>query len=565
MADKKFLGLGFTFAAKDKGLEKKLINVEKRLKGISAAMGGVSRGGGGAGGIGGLSGSRSSSTARKSGAKKHASSITGSIGKLFDTGKINEKTKLMLSSVVDAFDVGGKDLKMSVDKTVGEMIVGITDKGDVASDSLKRLRKNLVVMAKGMDTTSGRVGKWYKKFKKNWIDPIGKWLGDVKGSASEFLSTIGIDFSRMIPPQATAAFKLFRDAVVTPLIKAPKALLSRFFEKGKSAQQRKLIEKISKLMDINEDFSVKIGTPTKKKTVIGRLSEMLKLMKEGGKKKGGPGLLGGLGKFAIGALLLKALTGKTFLGHIASGIAGFVKHIFSKKFLMQALKMGKIAGAFAAAAGSIFNVIDMFQTGPMKWEQELQKKFSERSVVEKILHPIDSITAILSKIVNFVLEGFQGMKDRVSEMFGSAKDKVLGFLGFDTSKQKSQKKLKSSRLRSMHEAGFGKLGEEDLSKLYSIKDSKKRAAFLNKFRGSAEDKAAAMRGSLMSREAGVPKTDTEVVASLREQNDLLRQIVAGQKNTSQNVKVQVETNDKMFNAKIRKMDRSDAERQGTQM
>jgi len=105
----------------------------------------------------------------------------------------------------------------------------------------------------------------------------------------------------------------------------------------------------------------------------------------GGGSKGIPSIVQGVGKMGV--------------GDVGSKIGSVAKNLGQGVFSV-AKKAGPLLAAFTAAASSMYNVYDMFSTGPVKWAKELDKKFNDRSVLENLMHPIDSITAGLNKWVS---------------------------------------------------------------------------------------------------------------------------------------------------------------------
>jgi len=118
--------------------------------------------------------------------------------------------------------------------------------------------------------------------------------------------------------------------------------------------------------------------------------------------KGG-GLAGLFKKGGGGMVDMIKNTGKMGVGSAASSVGTALKS-FGGSALNVVKGAGPALAAFTAAASSMYNVFDMFKTGPIKWEKELQKNVNDRSIVSNLLHPIDYITAKLNNVVGGFLD-----------------------------------------------------------------------------------------------------------------------------------------------------------------
>jgi len=359
MASKRFLGLGFTFAAQDKGLEKKLKSINSlfgeisrtttmisrksgKLFGMASEMqkgagslgiGGGGRGGGGGGRVINPRPSHGQDPNQRKGPgvfmgerETHPRMVKASA----DNGKLLNEMAAMIAKSLEGYGPAfEKDAKRIIDKAVktGRSV------GAVVSDLTNNAEK--------MAESATIMGNNFKLIKMGFVY-IKEWVKDIGNSVNNFMSTLGIDLREMIPKELTAAGGVLK-SLARPLADFGKSLMSSLTKKGDQKVQDRLTGKVGKITSAIGDSK---SLPTLQKLLAMELDVMEKAEEEQGKKsmfdklKGwlagipliGPilaGLLGGIGR--LGSAIKWAVDGAITLGKNLPGIAGwllkFVKNI----------------------------------------------------------------------------------------------------------------------------------------------------------------------------------------------------------------------------------------------
>jgi len=242
--NKRFLGLGFTFNATDKGLEKKLTNVRNLFRDINKLSGGAAQntskmkfsGPKGTKYSGGLSGSSSVSSGskqRKSSGISTPSSDDDNFKKLSQIGAMYTKAL-------------GKDVGAAYAKEAGILIDKGIKRGRSVADITEQLKRNAedfskaAIFLKKEFEAIQRISQYLKK-----------WSSEVINKFEDFLGAVGVNLRDMIPKELTAAFGVM-GALARPL----KDFVTKSI-KGASDQITKMYQE--KLINNVDNVSLAIG------------------------------------------------------------------------------------------------------------------------------------------------------------------------------------------------------------------------------------------------------------------------------------------------------------------
>jgi hypothetical protein len=288
MANKRFLGLGFTFAATDKGLEKKLKGIKNTLQDIEESLSSISSSSNKAGQALGKMNVTSSSSSSSGGGQKSSRSgrhsaadvqaryermFSKSTSGLFDTvsdlfEKMNKESQGSLKSLKESMEsVFDKDNLRTWEKNLNGMRIALDNTGQISARSMK----NILEMTKGWAETNDQMSHFLKNFNsfRKGLEIFRKYLSEVRGALGDFFDSIGVDFSKIIPSQFKAMFKVVDVAVLKPLKSIFSSLAESIFGKMQKSYQEKLTEKLLKTI------GTKLGSNT---TIQALLQSMLKAM-----------------------------------------------------------------------------------------------------------------------------------------------------------------------------------------------------------------------------------------------------------------------------------------------
>lgn len=327
--NKRFLGLGFTFTATDKGLEKKLQGVNSALKGISESLTQINNQ---AGSAGASMGKMKGSGVKGKSSPKVSEMSTVSMGmenlaKTFQKGTKKEGQAKKNTFYEDQFERFMKDMGQELQKPQSGMYQDLFDKVskdakkmvtdvqkvlgpevgkrfvqaiqrtkvelDAAGDFSADTRKKLHRLSEGFLEGSEQMGKYLKEFTlaKKSFEFLKGWFGDIGNSVERFLSSVGVDLSTIVPEQFKALFGIAK-SVTAPLVKGlssiPKMILGNIFKKEQGEVQSKMLESLRGIFNVASrngekelatltDISDKLGSrPSGTKNVNNFLEEISK-------------------------------------------------------------------------------------------------------------------------------------------------------------------------------------------------------------------------------------------------------------------------------------------------
>jgi len=382
-ADKKFLGLGFSFKATDKGLEKKLVNVHKHLGGISSKLkdigGAGKKASKGLGGVGekigkpgasaGLGGMKGPSGPKQWAGVSDEKSTTGQAKKTTAPKNIGTKSFQKLYKVIQeggkraddvagTFGALGKVIKPQLMEhliaNMRDLNVSFDENGKLTEDSRNRIISNASTFVK---SNNAIMAGWKKASKV--FEGVRNYFNDIGNSAKNFLSTVGIDFSKIIPPQLTAALGVV-GSVLKPIKDLPKMLMGKI-EKN---QRDKMINSLNNLLKMNEesfekqkDMNISLGKGGKKTNVISLLKKIFEISGEEEEKKGILGTIMGwlaAGLAALGTGLLK-IPG-------VSALSGMFKNLGSGIMKVTKSLGGRFLNVFKGIGPRLLSIINAIKT-----------------------------------------------------------------------------------------------------------------------------------------------------------------------------------------------------------
>jgi hypothetical protein len=455
MPDKRFLGLGFTFAATDKGLEKKLTTVSKTLSQISETIDEINAGS--AKMSGSLSRIRTPKAASsvKSSARRSVQvspkkddcceRLLGFLKKNWRSGTRAPMREALKSEprrsrvMVDdgerklSADFGKleprflkntrafmKNLKQSTDPKLYDSFIaklqdvrvtftktknGFIEFTDETQEQLTKILAQYIQMAPLAEVTGINLKKATVALKA-----FGSYLSDVGSSVKELAESVGFNISKMIPPQFYAAL-----GVVKSVISGPIKLIKLLADKSR--------EKFDKKIRLEMLKSLGKGTTSKN---VNKLLEKIAGELEGNKKE-------------KGSILSPILAG---LGIVAAALIGpfyaMIKAVKSAGIAISELsvfKESKIASKIAEWSGKIAEsfkgLVKAFEFA--KWIGKL----AEGSVFLRVLKIFGKIGEMAGKFVPLLGEililwdAFSAIRKAVEDstgVFDFLRKAVLGFV-----------------------------------------------------------------------------------------------------------------------------------------
>ena len=317
MPDKTFLGLGFSFAAEDKGLEKYLQSVKGLVSDISSGVDGLGKSSkkfrGFTQAAGGTSGSRGKARPRNQNYQKNYQNTPRTTRRQNFQGKTSDRQERKESVAKDTFEnLGDKVSKFSKHWTdsFGKIFKG---------KDFDRFQQNLMQVTAAIDKqghislgTQLRVLQAAKEVAKearvfagfrDILGTTGKYMGHIINQANEifdntevFLQSIGMDFRKMIPPQFSAAAKLAKSIFMIP-VKIGKFFGKEIINASDKSHQKNLLKGL-------KSIEKKLGRSAggSKNNVLARLQS---IDEKTFKSEKGGGSLGNL----LGAGLFVAMAG----------------------------------------------------------------------------------------------------------------------------------------------------------------------------------------------------------------------------------------------------------------
>lgn len=319
MQNKRFLGLGFTFAAQDNGLEKKLVRIAALMDRIGKSASSVNGLGGSSGGgsssYAAASSRSSGSSGGSSGSRKSSGTYSKPMAPKDDIGTLHQIIKKYTNALGN--DVGAaykSDMEKLVKKSIGEgratdrIVTDLTKNAEGFSKSATPLAKNFKIMQRVFGYIS------------NWISSIGSSIGNLLG-------TIGINLHDIVPKEFTAAMGVLKSALA-PLGHGAKNLVSKATGGLLKKDQDKVASRVDKVTQA-------IGDSKSLPTIQKALAELVGFEEA----KSSPDIKSPFSKFnkwlaelpLIGPLLsgLSSSIGKVFSSILAfgSGLIGAVVYI----------------------------------------------------------------------------------------------------------------------------------------------------------------------------------------------------------------------------------------------
>lgn len=345
--NKKFLGLGFTFTAQDRGLGKKLAEYSGHLQKMSESLEKINSGSFGGGGGGGGGTGQASATA----APNEPPKVKVTPEKEQKTVSMSEKTEAFF-----------KKLKMEAGKKIfGALTEDFDEKnldknGNIEKKYMEKLLKNadaMVAAEKKMKLFSVGVDNLRAGFAV-----LSEYLKGVGSAAMQLLESFGLNLSSMIPPQISKAFELVKAIAVKPL----KAL----FGMGKSVTDKLLTEQNAISKKFKDELNQQIGNKTAPsvKDLLQKISDgpdqdqsaLSKLFNV--KSILGNGLLAGVATALV--LGIKNLFG--------GGLSGILGKVLQSKFTGIIVNAGiRIAAVLSETLPSLFTRLVTTLTSPLTY------------------------------------------------------------------------------------------------------------------------------------------------------------------------------------------------------
>lgn len=437
MADKRFLGLGFTFAATDKGLEKKLESVHSHLRGISSSLQAINQSGPAASkSFTGMfkaqprkAGSGTSQSQPKSSTIKGIPRTTlpgsrqpqaqsGSFDKtdamsikkaLSETGALSKASQSFVTDIVKV--LSGKGMVSSAIEDFLKVKIDVQRKDKRLT---KESRINLLRQASTFAVASDDISATIKKI-ATAFSGVSEYLGDVKRSTADFLRTIGFDLDRLIPDELKAAGRLV-GSIFKPILSIPKMI---FGQAKKTMADKLQADANARLMQIanaqllgNEllqRMSAQMGgSGSATENLFSAAQTTAVNTRPDGKKSGG-GILG------------KLLGGLGSLGGMFSGLAAMATRLPIIGPLLSGL------GAAASALMSPFKMIGGFlaRSAPLFGNLARYLAMSGAEVLAWA-----AIIAVAGTAVAGFMTGLYNARDGVMNFAAGAWDLAKSFGGF---------------------------------------------------------------------------------------------------------------------------------------
>lgn len=405
MPDKRFLGLGFTFTANDKGLQKKLQSISTLVSDISDGLSDVNNQ------FAKMSGPKNVTVRKKTiGSTSKKSSTTGNIqccselikiGNLqnFYLGQVQKSINSMHSTLKNkSFKGGGKspsrstrpieppetrrlsglfeDVEDKVSKSSKEFLSSIEKSGILGQKGIESFRKNLetlsvtldetgtftkstdrrvkelILSAMNADSAINKTNKHLTEFKVV-LGAVGEYLGEIKNSGEEFLRSLGVDFAKIIPEQFKAAFRL-----ASTVIMAPFKTLAKVLGFKKKSEETKRLDKIVTILN---KLSSRVGGPGTRTRNLFTVSEETAQNTKVKEKKGIFGMLAGLfaGLIPVVEGVIAALLSIPAVFVAIAAVTGIVKGVTKSWEVIKDIfsRLGNIFTNLVKTVGNIVGIV----------------------------------------------------------------------------------------------------------------------------------------------------------------------------------------------------------------
>lgn len=332
MLNKRFLGLGFSFTANDRGLEKKLMSIKSAMDGIAASMKTVND-------IGG--------SAKFSGFKKATPEKT----------RVGQRSAKPTSSKVDFQQHQPEMFKDIFCESIVAEKVSLGKGASVFSGLVEGLGKDRVkrrqVGEKGI-TNLDEV-----RFVKSLGRAIKFWSQETSHAFSRFADSIGFRIRDLIPDQIAAAFGLIKAAFLKPLWSGTKKLLG--FGSGKTVDRiftlmKKIYGSLSSERDSIQKNTARTATNTKTKKEQGFFGKLF-------------GKVGGFFSKLFSPIKTALIVASSFMlgqlkkvvsTRLIAGVGKAIIRIFTGGKILVAIKSSLVAGAVAVIAAFSSGFIKTF-------------------------------------------------------------------------------------------------------------------------------------------------------------------------------------------------------------
>ncbi len=403
MPSKRFLGLGFTFSATDRGLEKKLKSVHNQLRGISTSLGSIKQNGTSAQKALRNVGTGKAPRQQQQGGRRPSVQTRKQPGAPVSQGpapqpnpvqppNTNSKLKRRLLEK-ELFEVGkrvhSKVFDYNSDRTkeflnkIQDLPVQLNQSGKIALSDYKRLVKLAGLYQKQAKLVEKSVKR--AQILLFFTEDIPNWLRKIKGSFFGFLDTLGLRLDNIIPEPFKALFVLVKDVMSLPMRMMSKLVgLDKLTDKIKDfffgASEQKQV-KIA-IDDLKNEIG---GTQTgSSNSLLKKILEAVSGQKTPQKESSGfmAGILGFL-KPKLGAIvglfssLLGGIVGSGTFGKI---VKGFIS-LANSPIGVIAFKLLKFAGALTIGITAVTTF----------WEVFSEKGFSLASVFEALWKTFDNL------------------------------------------------------------------------------------------------------------------------------------------------------------------------------
>lgn len=326
--NKRFLGLGFTFTAQDRGLGKKLTEYSDALKSIKESLDSIKA----SGAIGVVMGEPVGQSSRSSGAAFSSAKAESSEQQTKQKSNKNKTAEKPKGQVVYSDDTKAflnkiatlipKELFGGLAAELDKLNLSIDEHGNMLEESKKKLLNHV--------DTFVQAQKDIKKTRfLETIRGVSEYLKGIASAFGQLLNSFGLNLRSLIPPQLSAAFNVLKAIVAGPL-----NVIKTFTGNTMAGLMKKQVSAIDKLKsELNEQIGNKAGPSVK--DYLQMLISGTEATKENKDAKGG----------LMGAI-------RRFLDTAFGGLIGYIVG-FGKRF-------GKLFGLIWDAGGKLFNFLRNF-------------------------------------------------------------------------------------------------------------------------------------------------------------------------------------------------------------
>lgn len=421
--NKRFLGLGFTFNATDKGLEKKLTNVRNLFRDINKLSGGAAQNTSKMKLSGPKGAKYSGGSSVSSGSKQRKSS-----GVLTTpSGDDNFKKLTQIGAMYT--EALGKDVGAAYAKEAGRIIDVGVEKGRSVSEITKDLKANAEKFAKSAQFLR-------KEFEaiQRISQYLKKWSSEVVSKFENFLGAVGVNLRDMIPKELTAAF-----GVMGSLARPLKDFVTKSI-KGAGDQITKMYQE--KLINNVDNVSLAIGQDPSKMNVQQGVNAIFDWMTKSSSTKDGKlskGMSAAQGIPLIGPLIglfgmlydkgMKVVTWLIGVGKVIYDFSKWMRFLYADASIFSTFaeglsSIGRLFGRFGGIIAALGVVLFGFIKEIVNWKDSFISMFDGLSSLfnavseyvntffkVKIFPIFESsfsiISGILTPVINNVAAAFQ--------------------------------------------------------------------------------------------------------------------------------------------------------------